>query len=201
MPSIRFSLGWRFLTLPCLLTFFHSVAAAQSFDCAKAKTPTEKLICTHEPLGQLDEELMAAVRGAMPSDPDEKKEFLTEERAWLANRDKECTISERELSEKDRAGALRCLSKSYGDRIKQLRQRKSPVNAAERAAAIPEARSLSEPPPLPYSYGMFTVGDPAEKNTNLGLESAVTDGSDPESQPKTFSYTPSTPKPESLTLR
>ena len=48
--------GWLFLTL-ILCALFAATGHAASFDCAKAATPVEKMICADALLGRLDEAL------------------------------------------------------------------------------------------------------------------------------------------------
>jgi|GEM_PF-3184897 len=74
--------------LTALLVCLISVPSAQavSFDCAKAQTKVEKLICGNEQASQLDKEMQSAYREAQAhaADPVSLK---TEQRQWLKMRD------------------------------------------------------------------------------------------------------------------
>jgi uncharacterized protein len=64
-------------------------ARAASFDCAKAATPTEKLICGDPRLSQLDAQLALAYRRALAgaAEPDKVR---AEQRTWLRTECKAC---------------------------------------------------------------------------------------------------------------
>lgn len=66
-----------------------SLARAASFDCAKAKTPVEKMICSDATLSELDGRLASAYRRALglASNPEPLK---AEQRAWLTTERKRC---------------------------------------------------------------------------------------------------------------
>ncbi|MGQ5523571.1 lysozyme inhibitor LprI family protein [Chitinimonas sp. PSY-7] len=63
--------------------FAYSVSAA-SFDCAKAKTETERLICTTPELSELDERLSEAYMTVL-SRMNTKFLFKTSQKAWLSD--------------------------------------------------------------------------------------------------------------------
>jgi uncharacterized protein len=64
-------------------------ARAASFDCAKAKTPVEKMICSDAALSELDGRLASAYRRALglASNPEPLK---VEQRSWLTNERSKC---------------------------------------------------------------------------------------------------------------
>src|SRR6266446_3539044 len=93
----------RLHTLALLVVSFD--AAAVSFDCVKAVSRTEQLICSDPDLGQMDDAVaqayaLARQRLGNPS------ALVREQRAWLAKRD-----SCRERN---------CVKKAYEGRIQQL---------------------------------------------------------------------------------
>ncbi|HLK91961.1 MAG TPA: lysozyme inhibitor LprI family protein [Polyangia bacterium] len=97
------------LTVSCCLAGVAAaapVAAAASFDCAKARAPIEKTICGDAALSELDGRLAAAYRRALAlaSDPEALK---TEQRAWLTGKRKSC------------ADAV-CLKQAYAARLAAL---------------------------------------------------------------------------------
>lgn len=63
-------------------------AYSASFDCAKARTPSEKLICATPELSTLDDQAAAAYRkalaGAVPKAPIPKDVLQKDQRAWLS---------------------------------------------------------------------------------------------------------------------
>ncbi len=71
-----------------LLSYFSvTTAHAASFDCKKASTAVEKLICADAQLSKLDEELAAAYRDAMGNAGQAEKAALREDQAaWLKSR-------------------------------------------------------------------------------------------------------------------
>jgi uncharacterized protein YecT (DUF1311 family) len=87
-------------------------AAAQDvqpgFDCTKARSPAEKLICSDASLSRLDSALSRAYKEALQEGKIEKES----QRDWIKNRDVECASS----------NAKECLRASIKRRTAQLRQ-------------------------------------------------------------------------------
>lgn len=80
-----------------------------SFDCAKAKTWAEQMLCNDETLGRLDERLDAAYRAARDAakgDAAAMERLLSGQRAWLAERDG-CKVTP-------------CLTRLYEQRLAEL---------------------------------------------------------------------------------
>lgn len=70
-----------------LLALLPATIHAASFDCKKAKTEIEKMICADAQLSKLDEELAAAYRDAMDKAGQTGKAVLRKEQtAWLKSR-------------------------------------------------------------------------------------------------------------------
>jgi uncharacterized protein/Tfp pilus assembly protein PilZ len=78
-----------------------------SFDCAKAKTNVEKMICSDAELSALDENLSKAFKEALKS-TDDKEQLKKEQFAWMKERDK-CKSNE-------------CLQEHYNNQIQTLSQ-------------------------------------------------------------------------------
>lgn len=97
------------------LVFCASAGAvsAQSFDCAKAASRNEKLICSDPDLGHLDLELAATIKRALSATPSEREYLLTGERHWVWLRDRHCSNSQGGAKDED----LACLRQAYRDRI------------------------------------------------------------------------------------
>jgi uncharacterized protein len=85
------------------------VQAAPSFDCAKASTRVERMICDNPRIAQLDSELADAYRIALRDAPwaSANRRIREEQKAWVA--------------ERNRCRDPRCLRQSYRQRIAQLR--------------------------------------------------------------------------------
>lgn len=85
-------------------------AAAQSFDCKKARTATEKAICASPPLGFLDSDMARTYEEARHrAGRAGERPVLDSQRAWLKSRDR-C------------GGKADCLISSYRARLRQLGQ-------------------------------------------------------------------------------
>jgi uncharacterized protein len=102
-----------------LLTFLLPAApgAAQSFDCGKAQTPVERLICAAPEIGALDKALNTAVKARLATAPQESAGFLAASRRWLATRDRDCAVPAGSLAAERRATAIACLANAYRARL------------------------------------------------------------------------------------
>lgn len=95
----------------CLLAFLAiGHAQAASFDCAKAGTKVEKLVCANAELSKLDDQLSAAYKDGAKhtAEPDRYKR---EQRSWLKGRET-C------LNDADKATT--CLRELYSQRVQAL---------------------------------------------------------------------------------
>lgn len=96
-----------FLGLAALLAM---TLPAIGFDCAKATTATEKLICSDKQLKSLDDDLQVAWDDlAAKLDKDELKALKSSQRAWLMQRNAQCSSG-------DDAEQIVCLKKMTGAR-------------------------------------------------------------------------------------
>jgi len=91
------------------------VSAAPSFDCAKAQSSAEKLVCSDDQLAALDRETARlyglAVKGKQVSG-ERKKQLKAYQRGWIKGRD-ECWKEPEQKA---------CVRDSYAIRIYELRQ-------------------------------------------------------------------------------
>ena len=101
--------GAAFAVLPSPLL---AQSAAPSFDCAKASSPVEKLICTDKGLAALDRETARLFALARDSAGDARDDLIKFQKTWIISRD-DCAAS----TDKER-----CLAESYVGRINTLRQ-------------------------------------------------------------------------------
>ncbi len=96
-----------------LLTLGANFACAASFDCDKAGTKVEKMICADPELSKLDEELGKAYNKALEANSDQAS-IKQKQRDWLKERNK-CANSE-------------CIRTRYQDRIANLGKTVSEVS-------------------------------------------------------------------------
>lgn len=176
-------------------------AAAQdvhpSFDCKKAKSPTEKLICSDAGLSQVDLALSRAYAEALQEGNVEKKS----QRDWIKSRDAECASSrsreclrasiERRMAELQHPAAGYSVADQWPTGIRESLFDMSPEDAPIcRALADAANRSAAPMPLTPYhepplggaglveaSWQPVTDADPVEiiraLHRQLGVGEAV----------------------------
>ncbi|WP_108879713.1 lysozyme inhibitor LprI family protein [Anderseniella sp. Alg231-50] len=85
-----------------------TVQAAPSFDCSKAATAVENMICDHQKIAQLDSDLADAYKTALRDSPwaSANRRIRAEQKQWIAQR--------------NRCETPRCLRQSYHQRISVL---------------------------------------------------------------------------------
>lgn len=91
-----------------MLTTTVPAQAAPSFDCSKAATQVENMICDHPKIAQLDSDLADAYKTALRDSPwaSANKRIRADQRDWIARR--------------DRCESPRCLRQVYHQRISIL---------------------------------------------------------------------------------
>ena len=90
----------------CFLVMNSGNIDAASFDCGKAASEVEKIICSDDGLSKLDEELTEAYRQALKR-IDIRKQTIESQRHWLKYERNVCPNAE-------------CIKKAYETRIKEL---------------------------------------------------------------------------------
>jgi len=94
---------------------------AQSFDCRKVSTEVEHAICNDKALGELDSSLASELKDSMSAaTADQRRDFVWEERRWIAYRDKHCTPA----SSTEGESLSECLAAVYRERIAYLKSLK-----------------------------------------------------------------------------
>jgi uncharacterized protein len=89
-------------------------AASPSFDCAKASSSVEKLVCNDAELAKLDNSLSSLYHQLLKNlSVADQKLLKTEQRGWVKGRD-DCWKSD------DMRG---CVASGYHDRINELKDR------------------------------------------------------------------------------
>ena len=96
----------------CLLLLLGSASSAASFDCSKANTTQEKLICSDDSLSALDDQLARAYKDKLNLSRDRDSERRSQIR-WLAE-------------VRDKCSSKVCLRSAYERRLSAL---KTPVSA------------------------------------------------------------------------
>lgn len=89
-----------------------------SFDCAKAKTRVEKLICSDVKLAKLDRKMSSEYRTLMSDkklDGELKEILKNNQKKWLDSREKTPCLEKEDFSEQQK-----CIKHIYGYRIKKL---------------------------------------------------------------------------------
>jgi len=103
----------RFLLLAVVAAGFSIPAGAAGFDCAKAKAPMEKLICSDSGLSSADGTLAAAYSKLAAANAEYLPGLKDGQRIWLSQRG-EC------LDSKQRSVQITCLSDHYRQRLAVL---------------------------------------------------------------------------------
>lgn len=100
--KISFEVNGRDEVVKILSAFSKGKKQAQtfptSFDCRKAKNQAEKIVCTHEDLARLDNQLGAKIKRALETTEDTKK-VRDEQKTWIKQKrdkceDKDCLMRE-----------------------------------------------------------------------------------------------------------
>jgi uncharacterized protein len=127
------------LAVSLLLAAFAAPAAlAQSFDCTKARSPTERAICSDPSLGALDRAVADAFGQAMSRPQADGAALRAGQFGWLRQRDAGCKVPAPRLTA--------CLKSALTERLAVLA---SPVVASPSAPSAPGAAIAEAPPALP----------------------------------------------------
>ena len=150
MKFIEFRASVRLLT--ALLAVIASHAHAASFDCTKARSQVEHLVCDTPALSQLDETLAATYKVALANDPASRQRQVT----WL-----------RET--RDRCNDAPCLAAAYQTQIQAMGASASiatPTPVAQPNSA-PSALQLACPPDW---NALTDIDGPNPERVILGLK-------------------------------
>lgn len=114
--------------IPLLVALFPSLSFAASFDCIKAATRMEKLICSDPQLSKSDEDLAASYSKALKeaSDPAAIKK---QQREWLADVRKRCND-------------VACFKDAYSARIAQLASGKNVAKQEKFSVSVDHQAAL-----------------------------------------------------------
>jgi uncharacterized protein len=154
------------LTLTAVLGLLAVPASATSFDCHKARTPTERVVCSYPKIGALDEQvsgLYLELHSACVGDPQQATTILNEQHDFLILRNA-CGSN---------AG---CLVGRYNDRVTDLNNAlgEEPCEGTNAAmAADPAAQPSAPQQGVSYELGVIGV-DPWDPDPYLALRSKPT---------------------------
>lgn len=159
--------------------FLPAVAAAQSFDCAKAREPVDRAICASQRLRQLDSDLAAAYAAALKRDAEQADAFRAAQRNWARSR-ATCLPGANEPS--NIANAEACLAKSYTERIAELQAAQSaasrvPATARTTAPSAPPTSAAPAPTAQPTPAATFAAPQPAAGLPDIPAGAATLDRS------------------------
>jgi uncharacterized protein len=99
-------------------------AQAASFNCAKAQTPIERLICSDPQVSELDDQLDKTYRTAEVTGSWQRSELAPNQREWLRSIRDTCADAE-------------CLTRVYRARIEELRGPRKPASDSTAASNLP----------------------------------------------------------------
>lgn len=120
-------------------------AAGPSFDCARAQSWDERMICADRDLAALDRRVADAFRRAVESAPAMRDRLQTEQRAWLA---------ERRRCEKPASGTQQgCLRSSMASRATTLEAGLRPNLQQQQTATPPQPPMPAGPAVQPVECG------------------------------------------------
>ncbi len=106
-------------TVACVGAVAPARAGGPGFDCRKAATPVERLLCADAALGTLDAKLADALRRALSRPGADRDATLAAQRRWLARRDEDCPVAEKP-DDDARAQIVNCLANSYKRQVEVL---------------------------------------------------------------------------------
>ena len=119
------------LVLAASMLICCGAASAASFDCSKASTKVERMICATPVLSALDEELAAAFKARLAQDPGSAASITRDQRLWLAMARGACTTVE-------------CTEQAYRRRISGLKFALGPLTPAP-PLALPTSPARTDP--------------------------------------------------------
>ena len=167
---------WCRLLLATAFCGVASIAAAQSFDCAKAQTRVEKMVCADRAIADLDEYLGRYYAAARAEIPGATACLQSDQAQWLK-------------STRDACAAGACLKSAYLNRLAEL-DPLQPGATALKNVALPPAPALvwvvppaadkvaapSNPKAKPYEAIGTLIDDIASNPKSEGLAIRVNDG-------------------------
>jgi uncharacterized protein len=127
--------------LATLLITLSTTGYSASFDCAKAKSPIEKAICSDSDLGALDEQLgnvYTSLRNNL-SEP-AKAKLRSYQTTWIKSLSTDCSI---EIKGKDTKKLAVCLGAIYKSRVDLLETYTKPISGMYKYPALGKTSNIS----------------------------------------------------------
>jgi uncharacterized protein len=141
--------------LCAVLTTFgtHRMApgATPSFDCGRASSPVERLVCSSDALAAQDAELSRVFREVREGqDGAARTASLQDQRRWLQARLASCNIPAKgDVAADQQAAAVKCLTDQYGTRIATLKPQPATATPAPPTATAAPVKQAATPVPTP----------------------------------------------------
>lgn len=167
---------WCRLVLAAVLCGAANMAAAQSFDCAKAQTPVEKMVCADRALADLDEYLGRYYAAAREEIPGARACLQSDQAQWLK-------------STRDACADGACLKSAYLNRLAELDPLQPGATALKNVTlppapalvwVVPPAADKVAAPPnpkaQPYEATGTLIDDIATNPNSDGLAIRLKDG-------------------------
>ncbi len=132
----------KFVLAFCALVISAATQAA-SFDCGKATSKMERLVCSDPQLSSLDEALAKEYKLARARlSPSASIKFVGSQRSWLRFYASYCFVNH-DASPADLAQSKRCLVDAYSDRIKELKTTGKLIEGMKTFVVIESALNVS----------------------------------------------------------
>lgn len=140
------------LTLSLLMMHLGGSVKAASFDCTKARSSMEKLICDDAELSALDDSLAKNYTAARDRlSPIAAKIFTAGQLSWLRFHSTYCFVSY-DASKADVGQAKQCLVDAYSERIKEFKATGEIINGSHAYSVVDSAIRI-----LPAEQSIYTV--------------------------------------------
>jgi uncharacterized protein YecT (DUF1311 family) len=164
-----------------LLLFMSSFARSASFDCAKARTPQEKAICSSPELSAADDAMAASYYKALAAvPPDMREPTRASQRSWLRAIAIECKAGEPGSTE----SLPGCMLQDYQERTSFLARLVFKIGDVtfvwrSDAGAAPASKDTYSPSPQPttwtFAWSQALSDAPEWKVWNAAIEGLVKD--------------------------
>jgi uncharacterized protein YecT (DUF1311 family) len=171
----------RMVALFALVLLTRSFARSASFDCAKARTPQEKAICSSPQLSAADDQLAASYHSALAAVPADMREpTRASQRSWLRAVAIECQAGEPRAAE----GLPGCMLQYYQERTSFLAHLVFKIAGVtfvwhSDSGAAPASKDADSPSPQPtiwtFAWSQALSDAPEWRAWNAAIEGLVKD--------------------------
>lgn len=129
------------ILLATVLITLSTTGYSASFDCAKAKSPIEKAICSDSELGSLDEQLghiYTSLRNNLSESA--KAKLRLHQTTWIKSLSTDCSA---EIKGKDIKKLAACLNASYKSRVDLLETYTKPISGMYKYPSLGKTTNIS----------------------------------------------------------